>query len=35
LTGLGFLQMEIAIGRIWDNGWTLIIVEALGIRIAR
>ena len=35
LTALGFLQMEIALGRIWDNGWTLILVEAFGIRLPR
>ena len=35
LTALGFLQMEIAMGRIWDNGWTLIVVEAFGLRMAR
>lgn len=31
LTVLAFLQMELAIGRIWDNAWALMLVKRLGI----
>lgn len=31
LTGLGFLQMELAVGRIWDNAWALMLVRRLGV----
>jgi hypothetical protein len=31
-TLLAFVQMELAIGRVWDNGWALMLVRALGIR---
>ena len=33
LTPLGFLQMELAIGRVWDNGWAVLLVRALGIPV--
>ena len=31
LTPLGFLQMELAIGRVWDNGWVVLLLRALGV----
>lgn len=31
LTALAFLQMELAIGRIWDNAWVLMVLERLGV----
>ena len=31
LMPLGFLQMELAIGRVWDNGWAVLLARALGI----
>jgi hypothetical protein len=31
LTWLGFLQMELAIGRIWDNAWALMLMRRLGV----
>jgi hypothetical protein len=33
LTVLAFLQMELAIGRVWDNGWALMLVKRLGINL--
>ena len=33
LTPLGFLQMELAIGRVWDNGWAVLLMRALGVTV--
>ena len=33
LMPLGFLQMELAIGRVWDNGWVVLLLRALGISL--
>jgi hypothetical protein len=33
LMPLGFLQMELAIGRVWDNGWAVLLMRALGITV--
>jgi hypothetical protein len=31
LLPLAFLQMELALGRAWDNGWAVLLARALGI----
>ena len=33
LTALAFLQVELAIGRVWDNGWALMLLRNLGVRL--
>jgi hypothetical protein len=33
LMPLAFLQMELALGRAWDNGWAVLLARALGISV--